>query len=60
VNAPDVTEDRLIGGRVALRQPADGYRAAIDPVFLAAIWCWMWAPAWARRRSASPGASRTA
>jgi tRNA1(Val) A37 N6-methylase TrmN6 len=36
VNAPDVTEDRLIGGRVALRQPADGYRAAIDPVFLAA------------------------
>src|SRR6516164_9765315 len=26
----------LVGGRVRLRQPADGYRAAIDPVFLAA------------------------
>jgi tRNA1(Val) A37 N6-methylase TrmN6 len=33
---PDVTEDRLLGGRVLLRQPAQGYRAAIDPVFLAA------------------------
>ena len=34
---PDVlTEDRLLGGRVLLRQPADGYRAAIDPVLLAA------------------------
>jgi len=31
-----VTEDRLIGGRVRLCQPAKGYRAAIDPVFLAA------------------------
>jgi tRNA1(Val) A37 N6-methylase TrmN6 len=31
-----VTEDALLGGRVRLRQPADGYRAAIDPVFLAA------------------------
>ncbi len=31
-----VTEDRLLGGRVRLRQPAAGYRAAIDPVFLAA------------------------
>jgi tRNA1(Val) A37 N6-methylase TrmN6 len=31
-----VTEDRLLGGRVRLRQPADGARAAIDPVFLAA------------------------
>jgi tRNA1(Val) A37 N6-methylase TrmN6 len=30
------TEDRLLGGRVRLRQPAEGYRAAIDPVFLAA------------------------
>ncbi|MFD2233413.1 tRNA1(Val) (adenine(37)-N6)-methyltransferase [Phaeospirillum tilakii] len=30
------TEDRLLGGRVRLRQPADGYRAAIDPVLLAA------------------------
>lgn len=31
-----VTADRLLGGRVALQQPADGYRAAIDPVLLAA------------------------
>ncbi len=31
-----VTEDRLLGGRVVLRQPAGGYRAAIDPVLLAA------------------------
>jgi tRNA1(Val) A37 N6-methylase TrmN6 len=30
------TEDRLLGGRVCLRQPATGYRVAIDPVFLAA------------------------
>ena len=28
--------DRLLGGRIALRQPASGYRAAIDPVLLAA------------------------
>jgi len=34
--APSLTEDRLLGGRVRVRQPADGYRAAIDPVFLAA------------------------
>ncbi len=33
---PAFTEDRLLGGRVRLRQPAQGYRAAIDPVFLAA------------------------
>lgn len=30
------TEDALLGGRIRLRQPTDGYRAAIDPVFLAA------------------------
>ncbi|HEX2117225.1 MAG TPA: methyltransferase [Alphaproteobacteria bacterium] len=30
------TEDALLGGRVRLRQPAQGYRAAIDPVLLAA------------------------
>ena len=30
------TEDRLLGGRVLLRQPKEGYRVAIDPVFLAA------------------------
>ena len=29
-------EDSLLGGRVRLRQPASGYRVAIDPVFLAA------------------------
>lgn len=33
---PSVTEDRLLGGRVCIRQPATGYRVAIDPVFLAA------------------------
>ncbi len=31
-----VTEDALLGGAVRLRQPARGYRAAIDPVLLAA------------------------
>ena len=33
---PTFTEDRLLGGRVCIRQPATGYRVAIDPVFLAA------------------------
>lgn len=33
---PAFTEDRVLGGRVRLRQPASGYRVAIDPVFLAA------------------------
>jgi tRNA1(Val) A37 N6-methylase TrmN6 len=33
---PSVTEDRLLGGRIRLRQPTEGYRAAVDPVFLAA------------------------
>ena len=32
----DITQDTLMGGRVHLRQPARGYRAAIDPVLLAA------------------------
>ena len=31
-----VSEDTLLGGRVKLRQPLSGYRAAIDPVLLAA------------------------
>lgn len=31
-----VTEDRLLGGRLRLRQPAAGYRVAVDPVLLAA------------------------
>jgi tRNA1(Val) A37 N6-methylase TrmN6 len=30
------TDDRLLGGRVRLLQPRQGYRAAIDPVLLAA------------------------
>ncbi len=33
---PAFTDDRLLDGRVALRQSAGGYRAAIDPVLLAA------------------------
>jgi tRNA1(Val) A37 N6-methylase TrmN6 len=34
---PDaVSQDRLLGGRVVLRQPVQGFRAAIDPVLLAA------------------------
>ncbi len=32
----EVVEDALLDGRVRLRQPAKGYRVAIDPVFLAA------------------------
>lgn len=31
-----VTEDRLLDGRLLLKQPASGYRVGIDPVFLAA------------------------
>lgn len=31
-----ITEDRILGGRIQLRQPASGYRVGIDPVFLAA------------------------
>src|SRR5438309_656220 len=33
---PAFSEDRLLGGRIRLKQPAAGYRVAIDPVFLAA------------------------
>lgn len=33
---PETTEDGLLGGRVTIIQPAGGYRAAIDPVLLAA------------------------
>ncbi len=32
----EATENALLGGRVRLRQPVQGYRAAIDPVLLAA------------------------
>lgn len=31
-----ISTDRLLGGRLSLLQPQDGYRAAIDPVLLAA------------------------
>ncbi len=34
--ASDITEDTLLGGRVRLRQPKQGYRAAFDRVCLAA------------------------
>jgi tRNA1(Val) A37 N6-methylase TrmN6 len=32
----DIREDRLLGGRVRLMQPLRGYRAATDPILLAA------------------------
>ena len=32
----EVSEDRLLGGRLLLRQPREGFRIAIDSVFLAA------------------------
>lgn len=32
----DVTEDKFLGGQLMLMQPRDGYRAGVDPVFLAA------------------------
>ncbi len=31
-----LTEDRFLGGQLVLRQPVSGYRAAIDPICLAA------------------------
>lgn len=34
--ADELTDDRLLGSRVRLSQPARGYRVAIDPVLLAA------------------------
>ena len=36
LRAVEISEDGLLDGRVRLRQPLVGYRAAIDPVFLAA------------------------
>jgi tRNA1(Val) A37 N6-methylase TrmN6 len=33
---PDLTDDRLLGGRVRLLQPAKGYRAGMDAALLAA------------------------
>lgn len=32
----ETTNDRILNGQVLLTQPKDGYRAAVDPVFLAA------------------------
>lgn len=32
----DLTEDLFLGGQISLMQPRDGYRAGVDPVFLAA------------------------
>lgn len=37
MSAGAFTDDRLLGGRVLLRQPATGFRAALDPVLLAAF-----------------------
>ena len=34
---PATTDDTILGGRVRLRQPAKGYRVALDPVILAAV-----------------------
>jgi tRNA1(Val) A37 N6-methylase TrmN6 len=34
--AEELTTDAFLGGRLALRQPKAGYRAGVDPVFLAA------------------------
>ncbi|HUC62361.1 MAG TPA: methyltransferase [Alphaproteobacteria bacterium] len=36
MSADEITLDRLLGGRVEFAQLAEGYRAAIDPVLLAA------------------------
>lgn len=32
----DITHDHILGGRIRLMQPKNGYRVAIDPIFLAA------------------------
>jgi tRNA1(Val) A37 N6-methylase TrmN6 len=34
--APDLTDDGFLGGRLRILQPREGYRAATDPVLLAA------------------------
>jgi len=36
IDGPAITLNALLGGRVQLAQPAEGYRVAIDPVLLAA------------------------
>lgn len=32
----ELTDDKFLGGQMMLKQPRDGYRAGVDPVFLAA------------------------
>jgi tRNA1(Val) A37 N6-methylase TrmN6 len=32
----ELTDDKFLGGQLRLKQPRDGYRAGVDPVFLAA------------------------
>lgn len=49
--AEDLTDDRLLGGRVRFSQPTHGYRVAIDPVLLAAA-----VPAQPRERVLDAGA----
>lgn len=49
--AETITEDAIMDGRVILRQPAEGYRVAIDSVVLAAA-----VPAAAGERVFEPGA----
>ena len=34
--APELTKDAFLGGQLTLAQPMNGYRAGVDPVFLAA------------------------
>lgn len=36
INSSSYTQDFLLNGKVSIRQSSEGYRAAIDPVFLAA------------------------
>lgn len=35
-NDQNISQDYLLGGRIVIRQPVNGYRVAIDPIFLAA------------------------
>jgi len=35
-NEQKISQDYLLGGKILIRQPVDGYRVAIDPIFLAA------------------------
>ncbi len=36
MNGSNTTQDRLLNGRIILAQPGQGYRVAVDPIFLAA------------------------